>query len=204
MANLRAQRRDGGLDVSWMRPQNFSNVELELISGYSVRWCPLESAGSVSGSPSKCTSIDVSPNVQSYHINGLEAGVTYYVSVKVKTRFANENWASIVTSSALKLSADGMSSPLLLNRSAHYRALVLFAGRVGDERLVAARSVAAAAAAGRLVGCAGLHGRHTGGRPALCRAARRRLVRHALRAQAPRAARRAAVQLPRSSDVCAL
>ena len=105
MARLSAQQRDGGLDVSWWRPQGFSNIESELISGYSVRWC------SASGSPSKCTSVDVSRDVTSYHIDGLEAGVTYNVSVKLRTHFANENWASILTSSAsaLKSSAGGMS-----------------------------------------------------------------------------------------------
>lgn len=100
MRALRAQQRDSALVVSWMPPGNSAGFE-ELIAGYSVRWCPPASASSSdssnsssSSSSSKCMSSDVSRDVRSFEIVGLEAGATYNVSVKVRTRFANENWSS--------------------------------------------------------------------------------------------------------------
>ena len=106
---MSVQQRDGGLDVSWSSPLGFTEIEFELISGYSVRWCAADN-----GRQSKCTSMDVARDTTSYHVDGLEAGATYNVSVKVRTHFANENWRSILISSGAALKSDaGGTSPLL-------------------------------------------------------------------------------------------
>lgn len=103
MTRLKAEARDGGLNVSWWAPLRQSAVEKELTRGYSVRWCAALTDGAANSA--SCTSVDVpsgASSYQSYQISGLKSNTAYNVSVKVASRFANENWTSalVVTSAS--------------------------------------------------------------------------------------------------------
>ena len=94
MTNLSSQTLDsldGGLAVSWLPPLYFTDVERELITGYSVRWCT-HTTNSTRSFSNDCKSEDVSRDSLSFQITGVEAGATYNAHIE------NDKWSSTLVS----------------------------------------------------------------------------------------------------------